>query len=473
MERFRKLGLSEHIVKVVHEMGYIEPTEIQAKTIPMVLAGRDIIGASATGSGKTLAFGAGIIQSSTKGAGIQALVLTPTRELAEQVTQALRGFSKHYGLVIQDIYGGVSINPQIDGLRRADVVVGTPGRILDHLERGTLNLSKIQILVLDEADRMADMGFLPDVERIIRKCPQGRQTMLFSATMSPDIEHISGKHMRDPAYVAVEQYVDASKLKHYLYDVPTNMKFSLLVHLLKTDKASGLVMVFCNTRTTVDTISTNLERLGIQATAIHGGFSQNQRTRAISTFTEKSAHILVCTDVAARGLDIPNVSHIYNYDMPKSSIDYIHRVGRTARAGKEGQAISIVCERDYPNLKEVEKDRSLKLVEKHLPEFPRMALVFERGRRGGSGGRDDRRGRGGFGGRSGGSGGQGRGGFGGRGHGGGGYGGHSGGGRSGGSGGGRPRYGGRGGSSGRGSHESHGGSEGGTGGGHYGAEYGK
>jgi ATP-dependent RNA helicase DeaD len=470
MERFRKLGLSEHIVKVVHELGYIEPTEIQAKTIPMVLAGRDIIGASATGSGKTLAFGAGIIQSSTRGAGIQALVLTPTRELAEQVTQALRGFAKHYGLVIQDIYGGVSINPQIDGLKRADVVVGTPGRILDHLERGTLNLSKIQILVLDEADRMADMGFLPDVERIIRKCPEGRQTMLFSATMSPDIEHISGKHMRDPAYVAVEQYVDASKLKHYLYDVPTNMKFSLLVHLLKTDKSSGLVMVFCNTRTTVDTISTNLERMGLQATAIHGGFSQNQRSKALSMFTDKHTRILVCTDVAARGLDIPNVSHIYNYDMPKSSIDYIHRVGRTARAGKEGQAISIVCERDYPNLKEVERDKSLKLVEKHLPEFPRVPLVFERGRRGG---RDDRGGRGGFGGRSGGSGGgQGRGGFGGRGHGGGGYGGRSGGG-------GHSRFGGQGGRGGsggrggyRGGHEEHGKSEGG-GGGHYGAEYGK
>jgi len=380
MERFKKLGLSEHIVRVVEELKFTVPTEIQEKAIPLVLNGKDVIGTSATGSGKTLVFGAGIIQTAKRGRGVQALVLTPTRELAEQVTQALRAFSRHYGLVVQDVYGGVSISNQIDGLRRAEVVVGTPGRILDHLERRTLDLSRVQVLVLDEADRMVDMGFLPDVEQIIKKCPTHRQTMLFSATLSSDIDYIADQYMNNPVQVAGEQYVDPSKLRQFLYDVPSNAKFSLLVHLLKEDKSQGLVMVFCNTRRTADVVTQNLNRLGINAIAIHGGLTQNRRNTVMENFKDRHSRILVCTDVAARGLDIPNVSHIYNYDTPKTSIDYIHRIGRTARAGKEGEAISIVSERDYENLRKVESNRSLKIVEKQAPQFPRVPLDFGRGR---------------------------------------------------------------------------------------------
>ena len=232
MEKFKKLKLSEGILRAIKEAKFEEPSEIQEKTIPLVLEGRDLIGSSATGSGKTLAFGAGIIEKIKKGYGIQALILTPTRELAEQVTDHLKMFAKYYDFVIKEIYGGVSINPQIQALTKADIVVGTPGRILDHLGRRTLNLSRVKFLVLDEADKMLEMGFIEDVQEIIEKCPRERQTLLFSATISQDIEKIVKRYMRNPVYVEVESYVDSSKLHQIFYDVPQNLKFSLLVHLL-------------------------------------------------------------------------------------------------------------------------------------------------------------------------------------------------------------------------------------------------
>src|SRR3989344_7604617 len=216
--RFKNLGLNEKILKVISELKFIEPSEIQEKSIPFILEGKDVIGKSATGSGKTLAFGAGIIEKIKKGKGIQALVLTPTRELAEQVSQSLKNFSKHYHLKVIDVYGGVSISRQIEEIKYSEVVVGTPGRILDHLRRRTLNLSSLTILVLDEADRMADMGFLPDVEKIIKSCPKNRQTLLFSATTSGDVKHIERKYMSSPKQIVVEQYVDASHLQQEYYN---------------------------------------------------------------------------------------------------------------------------------------------------------------------------------------------------------------------------------------------------------------
>jgi len=247
MEAFKKLKLSESILKVIEAAGFKEPTEIQEKTIPLVLQGRDVIGSSATGSGKTLAFGAGIIENVKKGGGVQALVLTPTRELAEQVAVSLRMFSKNFGLNVKEIYGGMSMEPQIYALRNSEIVVGTPGRILDHLDRRTLDLGKVRFLVLDEADRMLEMGFIEDVEKIIKACPKERQTLLFSATIYSDIAVIANKYMKNPARVEVESYVDPSKLKQVFYDVAQDMKFSLLAHLLKEEK-EGLVMVFSNTR---------------------------------------------------------------------------------------------------------------------------------------------------------------------------------------------------------------------------------
>jgi ATP-dependent RNA helicase DeaD len=408
MEKFRKLGIIEPILKSIQEEKFETPSEIQEKSIPLILDGKDVIAGASTGSGKTLVFASVIIKNAERGAGTQALILTPTRELALQVTGALNMFSKHKHLEIIAVYGGVGINPQIYGLRTADVVVGTPGRILDHIDRRTIDLSRVKILVLDEADRMLDMGFKDDVEKIIRRCPEKRQTLLFSATISRDIARLAGKYMKNPVEVSAEAYVDPAKLTHIYYDVEDSQKFSLLVHLLKHEKA-GLVMVFCNTQRNTDFVANNLKAEGIDVLAIHGGYSQEKRSRTMEKFHSQRVSVLVCTDVAARGLDIKAVSHIYNYDAPKSSDEYIHRVGRTARAGKEGKAVSIISGRDYDNFRRVLGNRDLNIVKGEIPEMERIWIKFRDSRTRGFGGSGGRSG-GGFRGRGGGSGGSHRGG---------------------------------------------------------------
>jgi len=317
MNEFKKLGLSKKITDVLVELGFEKPTDIQEKTIPLIMKGKDLIGNAATGSGKTLAFASGIIEKVAPGDGIQALVLTPTRELADQIAKVMRTFSKNTPLKTQEIYGGVGFEKQIEGSKKSEIIIGTPGRVLDHLGRGTLDFMELKVLVLDEADRMVDMGFLQDVEKIIGQCPIKRQTLLFSATSSPDVAYVAKKYMRDPVQVTVEQYIDSSKLEQYYYDTPNHLKFSLLVHLLKKE-SSGIVMVFCNTRKNVDFIAMNLKRYGVSSQAIHGGLEQKKRSRIIEQFHKNEASILICTDVAARGLDINDVSHVYNYDSPKT-----------------------------------------------------------------------------------------------------------------------------------------------------------
>ncbi len=381
MEKFKKLGLSDNFLKAIDEMHFKEPTEIQEKAIPLALAGKDIIGGSATGSGKTLAFGASILETVKKGKGIQALIMTPTRELAEQISTALRQFSKYLPCNIISVYGGMDIEKQIRQLATADIVVGTPGRIQDHLNRRTLNLTGVKHLVLDEVDRMFDMGFQHDVERILEECPKDKQTMLFSATISSEIDHLSSKHTKNPVEVSVESYIDASKLKQIYYDVPNNLKFSLLVKLLKQENAD-LVMVFSNTRRNADFIVNNLKPQGIDAQAIHGGLTQNKRNRTLEGFHKGHVNVLVCTDVAARGIDIKGVSHVYNFDTPKTAQEYIHRVGRTARAGEEGVAISLVSDRDYENFQKVNQDESLTIERLELPYVERLELRIDRSGRG-------------------------------------------------------------------------------------------
>jgi ATP-dependent RNA helicase DeaD len=370
---FEELGINESILKVIREDKFEKPSDIQAKAIPLVLKGKDVIGGSATGSGKTLVFAAGIINNTARGEGVQALILTPTRELAEQVAKSIKHFAKHKPLNITAVYGGLSINPQIYALKRADIVIGTPGRILDHLERGTLELRKLRVLVLDEADRMLDMGFIDDVVRIIKQCPEQRQTLLFSATIYDEVVFIASKYMRSPVEVSVESHVDPKKLHQVFYDVRDNEKFSLLVNLLRNER-SDLVMVFCNTRHNTEFVVKNLRHNRIEAIAVHGGFSQDKRNKIMSDFHSKSTKVLVCTDVAARGLDIEGISHVYNYDIPKNSKDYIHRIGRTARAGKEGIAINIVASRDYDNFNKVEEDESLKITKLDMPRMDRIFI---------------------------------------------------------------------------------------------------
>jgi len=371
MGLFRKLGITEPVIKSIEEQKFEKPSEIQEKSIPLILAGKDVIAGSATGSGKTLAFASAIIEHSQKIRRIQALVMTPTRELAEQVAKEIRKFAKHKPLEIVTVYGGVAIHPQMDKLRVADVVVGTPGRILDHINRRTVDFRNVKILVLDEADRMFDMGFIDDVEAIIRQCPQKRQTMLFSATITDDVAHIARRYMNNPVRVSAESQVDPKKLLQFYYDIPDNMKLSLLVHLLKTE-STKLVMVFCNTQATTNFVAHNLKAQGINALATHGGLSQDKRTRTMEQFHSQEVTVLVCTDVAARGLDIKGVSHVYNYDIPRDSRQYIHRIGRTARAGKDGKAVSLLSQKDYENYDRVLRDNDVTIHKIERPQVERI-----------------------------------------------------------------------------------------------------
>ncbi len=390
MKSFEDFGLSHQLAKNIEKLGFTEPTEIQKLSIPHIIKGKDVVGESATGSGKTMAFGCGIVEHVDVKKGLQALVLTPTRELAEQVKKELVRLSYPKSLSIISVYGGVPIEPQIHELSRAEVVVATPGRTLDHLQRKTIDTSKIKILVLDEADRMLDMGFIDDVIKIIRTCPSKRQTMLFSATISPKIRELSKKYMNKPIQLSGMKMVDPKKLEQVYYDVQRNMKLSLLAHLLEHEK-SKLVMVFCNTRRTTDFVVESLKNNGIDAIAIHGGLPQNRRTKTIQLFNQARVQVLVCTDVAARGLHIENVSHIYNYELPQDPKDYIHRIGRTARAGEEGKVINLLCINDHKNFAGILRDyRDFNIKKINSPYFNRVRIPgkptqsrrqFSRGRR--------------------------------------------------------------------------------------------
>ena len=371
MESFETLGLNKNILKVLEELKIDAPTEIQVKVIPLALKGQDLIGGSATGSGKTLAFAVPLIEMVKSKEGLQALVITPTRELAEQVSRALKQFSRYNILRINTVYGGVPIGAQIRNLKNSEVVVGTPGRLLDHLSRKTINLSKIKLLVLDEADQMFDMGFIHDVTDIIHECPTERQTLLFSATISNEVISISKRYMKNPQEISAESNVDPSKLKQVFYDVPSNQKFSLLVHLLKKEK-SGLVMIFCNTKRNADLVSNNLGKNGFNTMALHGNLSQNKRNYVLDMFHKSERFVLVCTDVAARGLDIKNVSHVYNYEFPKTKIEYIHRIGRTARAGEDGKAITLLSDRDFASFRNATRYDSGMIENVPLPIFERV-----------------------------------------------------------------------------------------------------
>jgi len=380
MVTFKSLGLSPELLSSLEELKITEPTEIQEKVIPLALKGSDVIGESATGSGKTLAFGAPLIENVRQKEGIQALIITPTRELAEQVSRALRAFSRHNPLKVVPVYGGVPINMQIRNLQKAEIVVGTPGRLLDHISRKTIDLSKVKILVLDEADQMFDMGFIEDVTDIMHYCPPKRQTLLFSATISGEVVMISKRYMKDPKEISAEPTVDPSKLKQAFYDVPSNQKFSLLIHLLKKEK-SGLVMIFCNTKRNADLVSDNLRKNGFNSMALHGNLSQSKRNYVLDMFHKSEKFILVCTDVAARGLDIKGVSHVYNYEFPKTKIEYTHRIGRTARAGKDGKAITLLSDRDYQSFRNATKyDDTNSIENMPLPSFEKVFIKMDESR---------------------------------------------------------------------------------------------
>jgi ATP-dependent RNA helicase DeaD len=347
--KFSDLNIQTKIVEALSIYGLEEPTEIQIEAIPLIQKGFDVIGQSKTGSGKTAAFAVPILEKiDEKITRPQVLVLSPTRELAQQIAEEFVKFSRFMRVNIACIYGGVSLEPQIKKLRKAHIVVGTPGRTLDHIRRETLNLRNVRVFVLDEIDRMLDMGFIEDVETAIRALPEEKQMLFFGATLSNDILKLANRFSKNLEFVQTETHVSDTLLKQYYYELDFRQKFSLLAHLLKktgTEKA----IVFCNTRREVDLITKNLKNNGLsgKVSALHGGLSQARRNSVIRDFHAGRFKVLVATDVAGRGLDIDDVSHIVNYDIPQNPEDYINRIGRTARAGAEGAAISLLAERDF------------------------------------------------------------------------------------------------------------------------------
>jgi len=379
--KFEELKINDKLIKKTKEKKFEELTLIQEKCLPEIIDGRDLVGQAETGSGKTLAFCLPILDKLRKGQGVQTVVLTPTRELCVQVTDVFKEFGKALGIKSTSIYGGVGIEPQIKKLRTTDIVVATPGRMLDHIGRKTIDLRNVGYLVLDETDKMLEMGFIDDVERIINNIPKNRQTLMFSATIVGSIHSLMNKHLKNPIVIKTKSQVDKSKLKQVFYDIyQQNNKFSILVHLLKNN-THGLAIVFCATRRESDIVAKNLRNHGINASAIHGGMSQNKRSRSLDSLKNENTDVLVATDVAARGLDIKNVTHIYNYDVPKTSTEYIHRIGRTARAGEKGKAVTLLTKPDHDNFRRVQSDDEIKIDKEDVPDFERLSFKRHYNRR--------------------------------------------------------------------------------------------
>jgi ATP-dependent RNA helicase DeaD len=370
-----QLSIHAKLLTKLQEQEFKELTLIQERCIPEILQGKDVVGQAETGSGKTLAFCLPILNKINPGRGLQALVLTPTRELCVQVTDVFKDFGKTLGVRTTSVYGGVNIGPQIRDIRSSEIVIGTPGRMLDHLRRGTIDLRNIRILVLDETDKMFEMGFVDDVEDIIRYIPQQRQLLMFSATISEEVYRLARRHLKQPVIIKTQSYVDHSKLKQIYYDIyEQNQKFSLLVHLLNSN-TDGLSIVFCGTRRESDAVSKNLTRQGIHASAIHGGMKQQKRSSSLDDLKTQKTKVLVATDVAARGLDIKNVTHIYNYDVPKTPTEYVHRIGRTARAGANGAAITLLTERDHENFRRVQSKDDFQIERADIPDFRKVPFL--------------------------------------------------------------------------------------------------
>ena len=368
------ITLRPEFEKAIFDLGFSEFTEIQEKCIPLIQQGKDVIGLSFTGSGKTAAFGFPTLEKVTPGKGLQLLVFVPIRELCNQVADEFKKFTKYRKTFIVEVYGGISIVPQIDHLRYADVVVGTPGRLLDHLSRGTLSMNNLKILVFDEADKMFEMGFLEDLKRIILRAPKNSQKLLFGATMPLEILDVIKNYVSNPEKVKMQSYVDKSKLIQHYYEVEKNNKFSLLAHIIKTN-LKGLIIVFCGTRRTVDLINKNLNKQNIKSEALHGGITQLRRSHITQAFRDGKLDVLVASEVAARGLDIKNLNLIINYNLPKTSREYVHRIGRTARAGEEGKVVSLLSSDDHDNFRNVLEDKSLFIHKLKTPEFERVEFI--------------------------------------------------------------------------------------------------
>jgi len=397
---FDQFGLAADILKAIAEQGYTTPTPIQAQAIPVVLAGRDVMGAAQTGTGKTASFSLPIIQRLLPQANtsasparhpVRALILTPTRELADQVAANVHAYAKHTPLRSAVVFGGVDMNPQSAELRRGvEILIATPGRLLDHVQQKTANLGQVQILVLDEADRMLDMGFLPDLQRILNLLPKDRQTLLFSATFSGEIKKLASTYLRNPQTIEVARSNSTNaNVTQIVYDVAEGDKQAAVVQLLR-DRALKQVIVFCNSKIGASRLARNLERDGVVASAIHGDKTQLERMQALDAFKRGEIEALVATDVAARGLDIAELPAVINFDLPFSAEDYVHRIGRTGRAGATGDALSLCSPNERKQLADIEKliKRPLEMQTLALDKPSRQRHDDRGGERGGDRGSD-------------------------------------------------------------------------------------
>ncbi|MBW9266893.1 MAG: DEAD/DEAH box helicase [Candidatus Thiodiazotropha sp. (ex. Lucinisca nassula)] len=370
---FENLGLSAELLRAIHDQGYTQPTPIQRKAIPVILTGRDVMAGAQTGTGKTAGFTLPLLQRLAKQPShngqrpVRALVLTPTRELAAQVGDSVQTYGRHTSLRSAVIFGGVKINPQIDKLRRGvDILIATPGRLLDHAGQQTVDLSQIEILVLDEADRMLDMGFIHDIRKVLALLPDNnkRQNLLFSATFSSDIKKLADRLLDHPELIEVaRRNTTAERIKQVVHPVDKRRKREMLSHMIGSQNWRQ-VLVFTRTKHGANRLAQQLEKDGLSASAIHGNKSQGARTRALAGFKNGEIRVLVATDIAARGLDIDQLPHVVNYELPNVPEDYVHRIGRTGRAGNEGEAISLVCLDEHKLLKDIER-----LLKQKIPEI--------------------------------------------------------------------------------------------------------
>jgi ATP-dependent RNA helicase RhlE len=372
---FKLLGLSDPLVRGILATGYIAPTEIQSQVIPAAIQGRDIIGCAQTGTGKTAAFVLPILnrlshEHAARNKNIKAMVLTPTRELALQIEQCIIGYGRFLHMRSLAVYGGVSIEGQFAALRRGvDIIVATPGRLLDHMQRRTIDLRHVEVLVIDEADRMFDMGFINDVRKIIAAVPAKRQTLLFSATIPPEVKALAAGVMKHPKIIQVgPQQIPIETITQHIYTVQKEQKMDILLHMLQKGGMYS-VLVFSRTKYGADRINHRLQRAGVKSVAIHSGRTQGQRSRAMEGFKENKFQVMVATDIAARGIDVEGISHVINFDVPVIAEDYIHRIGRTGRATATGDAITFVSRDEEKYLHQIERFIGRKFKLEKCPGF--------------------------------------------------------------------------------------------------------
>ena len=367
--KFNDLKLDDKILQSIDAMGFEEPSQIQAEAIPVILEGNDIIGQAQTGTGKTLAFGAPMMSMIENDRAISALILAPTRELAIQVNDELTRVGKFKKLQLLPVYGGQPIDRQIKSLRKGvNIVVGTPGRILDHIKRNTIDLSEIKFLILDEADEMLNMGFIDDIEEIIKASNTSRQTLLFSATMPDQIKRLASKYLKkDAKHIKIlKNALTVDKIQQYYFEIKTKDRFESLCRILDVDEPTSSI-IFCKTKRGVDELVESMQARGYNVEGMHGDMNQNQRLNTLRKFKENTLDFLVATDVAARGIDVDDVTHVINYELPQDIESYVHRIGRTGRANKEGTAYSLVTPREYMFLKQIEKSTKSKIKRKDVP----------------------------------------------------------------------------------------------------------